>query len=90
MVILEQPLVNHLFPDMFIPRTENRQLLCFLPFFYVSPTWASHTYDEKHTFLIVFKRFLLFSTMCSLVEMHNSEEQYVYDRKFVKKCENNY
>ena len=34
----------------------------------MSLTWASHAYDEKSTFLIVFKHFLLFSTIQSLVQ----------------------
>ena len=35
----------------------------FSPCFYVSLTWASCAYDEKSTFLIIFKCFSLFSTM---------------------------
>ena len=37
--------------------------LNFLPFFFVSLTWASRAYDEKSTILIIFKRFSLFFTI---------------------------
>ena len=51
----------------------------------VSLTWVSRAYDEKSTFLVIFKRFSLFSTLWAhaqacvhMVKMHNREVSSIF------------